>query len=183
MMTHELEVSILAAPLAAMDRRALSQAWYSALHLAQGSSAPQTCAFQTTPRTGAQLRTIASRNLGVEFDDRATPLQPAASRRDARASCDAAQAASSTSRRCSRLSRSIELRFAATSLPVTQATFSFGRGSARVIVMMQTNGNTARLVAICRPAMRDVVARALAEARLALCARGITIALRTKQCS
>src|SRR6202034_3463065 len=34
MMTQQLEVSILAAPLAAIDRRALSQAWYSALHLA-----------------------------------------------------------------------------------------------------------------------------------------------------
>ena len=35
MMTQQLEVSILAAPLAAIDRRALSQAWYSALHLAR----------------------------------------------------------------------------------------------------------------------------------------------------
>src|SRR5579863_7674683 len=34
MITQELQVSILAAPLAAMDRRALSQAWYSALGIA-----------------------------------------------------------------------------------------------------------------------------------------------------
>ncbi len=30
-MTQQLEVSILAAPLAAIDRRVLSQAWYAAL--------------------------------------------------------------------------------------------------------------------------------------------------------
>ena len=35
MMTQQLEVSILAAPLAAIDRRVLSQAWYSALRLAR----------------------------------------------------------------------------------------------------------------------------------------------------
>jgi hypothetical protein len=40
MMTQQLEVSILAAPLAAIDRRALSQAWYSALHLARPDRSP-----------------------------------------------------------------------------------------------------------------------------------------------
>jgi hypothetical protein len=35
MITQQLGYSILTAPLAAIDRRALSQAWYSALHLAR----------------------------------------------------------------------------------------------------------------------------------------------------
>ncbi|HEY1429269.1 MAG TPA: hypothetical protein VGF18_06830, partial [Candidatus Tumulicola sp.] len=39
-MTEQLRVSIVAAPLAAIDPRALSQAWYSALHLARESRAP-----------------------------------------------------------------------------------------------------------------------------------------------
>jgi hypothetical protein len=78
------------------------------------------------------------------------------------------------------LSRRIELRFTSSSPPVRRATFSLGPGSARVHVIVQTNGNTARLIAICRPELRSVVARALSEARLTLAARGIPVAVTSR---
>lgn len=183
MMTRELEVSILAAPLAAMDRRALSQAWYSALHLAQRS--PQGESAVARPAHLAVLRPQAMRSSSSAADCnvRAAYLQPVARQSASRSSCDASPGgASSIARGRSLLSQRIERRFAVTAQPTARATFSFGRGTARVHVIMQTNGNTARLVAICRPAMREVVARALAEARLALRARGIYVAGRGREC-
>ena len=40
MITQQFGFSVLSAPIAATDRRALSQAWYSALHLARPKSVP-----------------------------------------------------------------------------------------------------------------------------------------------
>lgn len=178
MMTHELEVSILAAPVAAMDRGALSQAWYSALHLAQRSPQQrQTGTLQSvhdaaqhqqqSKRPCAQVTKTSHSNAGAPTVSRPHDARPAKE-----ASLDV-----SAARTPSQLSKRIELRFAANHHPVARATFSLGRGAARVHIIMQTNGSTARLVAICRPQMRDIVARALAEARLALNARGMSAIL------
>ena len=83
------------------------------------------------------------------------------------------------------LSQRIERRFAHSTPQVRRATFSMGRGAARVHVILQTNGNVATLVALCRPQMRGVVARALAQARLALATRGVLLDCETrgKRCS
>ncbi|MGB6521046.1 MAG: hypothetical protein WBE83_04675 [Candidatus Cybelea sp.] len=75
------------------------------------------------------------------------------------------------------LSRRIERTFLRPEAPVRRATFSLGRGGARVHVILQSNGGTVTLVALCRPEMRELVARALAQARLGLAARGFEIAL------
>src|ERR1700678_3424391 len=52
MMTDRLRVSVVAAPLAAIDPRALSQAWYSALHLARErpTQTPQSRATSREPQ-------------------------------------------------------------------------------------------------------------------------------------
>jgi hypothetical protein len=71
------------------------------------------------------------------------------------------------------LSRRIERTFFRQSAPLRRATFSLGRGRARVHVILQSTASTVTLVALCRPEMRRVVARALAQARWALAARGI----------
>jgi len=83
------------------------------------------------------------------------------------------------------LSLRIERRFAYSASQIKRATFSMGRGEARVHVILQTNGNVATLVALCRPQMRAVVARALAHARFALAARGFVLDLemRGERCS
>jgi hypothetical protein len=174
-MTRQLEVSILAAPVAAMDRRALSQAWYSALHVAQ--NVPQQPQFAVRPSHCAVVQgTMSSRERRSQFDHRAAGSVPPARQDGARTSRDVTPELSPAQRTRSALSRRIELRFASTAQPVARATFSLGRGSERVHIIMQSNGCTARLVAICRPQLREIVARALAEARLALRSRGITVA-------
>jgi hypothetical protein len=48
-------------------------------------------------------------------------------------------------------------------------------GAGRVHVTLQGRGASLRLVALCSPAAREAVARALSEARYALALRGITL--------
>jgi hypothetical protein len=172
MMTRELEVSILSAPLAAIDRRTLSQAWYSALHVAR-QKAPAQC---LAPRPGYSSENApAGRSAVVRSGDKAMPVPTPSTAQRSRTIAPPSGVASdgaTTQRGRSALSRRIELRFAGNPAPVARATFSFGAGAARVHVIMQSNGSATRLVAICRPQMREIVARALAETRLALNARG-----------
>jgi hypothetical protein len=182
-MTRQLEVSILAAPLAAIDRRALSQAWYSALHVAQ--AAPQQPQGAAKPPRCAVVQPRMTRSLDrhARLDGCAAGNAPVTRQCGAHTTRDATLAESSVARRArSQLGRRIELRFASATQPVARATFSLGRGAARVHIIMQSDGATARLVAICRPQLREIVARALAEARLALRFRGIAVAPEVRGC-
>jgi hypothetical protein len=186
MMTQQLEVSILAAPLAAIDRRALSQAWYSALHLAHpdrrpvpaSECAPRTVATLGEPQPQAKTDLCGARPAEprVQHFVQTKPLQVAMQSGATRISVN---------RGIAPLGQRIERRFAHSTAHVKRATFSMGRGGARVHVILQTNGNVATLVALCRPQMRDVVARALAQARFALAARGVLLDFETrgKRCS
>jgi hypothetical protein len=59
-----------------------------------------------------------------------------------------------------------------------RASFTIGRG--RVHVVLQSKGDRVTLVALCSPALRGIVARALAQARFALAARGVRGELEAK---
>jgi hypothetical protein len=181
-MTEQLELSILGSPLAAIDRRVLSQAWYSALHLADSARAE--------PATTEQRATAATRSLAKSASSIESKLLPArrAEPRAARrpqlkppASATPQNLARIADRRIVPLSQRIERRFAQAPVQVRRATFSMGRGAARVFVVLQTNGSVATLIAFCRPEMRAIVARALAAARFALTAHGLVIDLQTRQ--
>jgi len=178
MMTRELEVSILAAPLGAIDRRALSQAWYSALRLA-----PQP--VTATPRAGGKREGQVPARCGAAA---AAPN----SRGDA--PCGRPQLRLVTPQTSARygepspsapsrsaLAQRIERAFSEPRANPKRATFTLGRGNARVHVVLQTSGSRATLLAICRPELRPVVARALAAARLALAARGIDLCETARQ--
>ncbi len=177
MMTQELEVSILSGPLAAIDRRELSQAWYSALHMAQrspGQRASGQQPLQREPMRSSRAMTLSSLDARTAQPSAQTLVRAPEHRVS---SGDATIVDPAPAQRVrTALSRRIQLRFAASEQRTTRATFTLGRGRARVHVIMQSNGATARLIAICRPQMRDVVARALSEARLALRARGVPVA-------
>jgi hypothetical protein len=186
MMTQQLEVSILAAPLAAIDRRALSQAWYSALHLARQDRrlvpareyGPRIVATPNEPKLQDETDLCRPRaaELRVEHFVQIKPLQ---------VTMQSGAGRISANRVALPLSQRIERRFAHSTSHLRRATFSMGRGAARVHVILQTNGNVATLVALCRPQMRGVVARALAQARLALATRGVLLDCETrgKRCS
>jgi len=181
MMTQQLEVSILAAPLGAIDRRALSQAWYSALRL--GRTAPPAAATVSTASRGGsscpkQRESHPSPRLG------APPARPAGASRSHSTRepeiCEDAEFRRPGVARAPRpqLAGAIERAFADAAL--RRATFSVGRGSARIHIVLQTKGNRTTLIALCRPHLSGVVARALAQAQVALAARGIGVDLRTR---
>lgn len=186
MMTQELEVSILAAPLAAIDRRALSQAWYSALHLARPDRSAEP-ARACGPCTVSPLReAVPKRDAACAAPGCAeTHVRRSVQTKPLRVTAQASPDRVSADRRAAPLSRRIERRFARSTTRIERATFSMGRGAARVHVILQTNGNVATLVALCRPEMRTVVARALAQARFALATRGFVLDLQMPraQCS
>ena len=177
MMTQQLHVSILAAPLAAIDPRALSQAWYSALRLAHGVPAisPTAGRCVTAARPRASISTDA---LGE--CDRQPAVVALRGARSVRGELRAA-APEHVKRRTARtpLARRIERTFAA-STPPHRATFSIEHGAARVHVILQTSGERCALVALCRPELETVVSRALAQAGRALAARGIAIEIQAR---
>lgn len=177
MMTHQLEVSILAAPLGAIDRRALSQAWYSALRFAPQAPPMQSQSSFDRGRIqayGGALRGVSPEpsrapNPGA-FRPHAIKLKRAAN------ACGRESAAGARNNACrARLAERIERAFGSPATNLKRATFSLGAGNARVHVVMQTVGAQTTLLAICRPELRDVVARALAQARAALAARGVGV--------
>ncbi|MBV8066992.1 MAG: hypothetical protein JO113_03365 [Candidatus Eremiobacteraeota bacterium] len=176
MMTRELEVSILAAPLAAIDRRELSQAWYSALRLAtpQCAGGVRHCSGRTGPLAEVvQIRARGSasdRNAGI--DARCARFSRCESSRPAEE-----EDLSRAQRSRSSLARRIERTFADARSRPKRATFSLGRGNARVHIMLQSTGTSAMLLALCRPEVRAVVRDALAQARALLAARGISLEL------
>jgi hypothetical protein len=178
MMTQQLNVSILSAPLAAIDRRALSQAWYSALHLAHDSK-PATTARKldaaplvATPLNHETPAQKALRTPGAATESRSARETPSKPRAPQSLAAD---------RRAPRtqLARKIERAFLNPRTQVKRATFAIGSGGARVHVVLQSNGARVRLVAFCPPRVRDSVARALEQARYALAARGIAMDLET----
>lgn len=175
MMTHELEVSILAAPLEAIDRRMLSQAWYSALHLAGPArhSAAKLTAQRPWPMRPAERRHVMRLAPNAQKPELNSPRTLHAIRGAAHPGEVAMLRRSSHSSLAARIERA----FAAASLP-KRATFSLGRGNARVHVVLQTTPARAMLVALCRPELRADVGQALAQARTALAARGIALDVR-----
>jgi hypothetical protein len=181
MMTEQLQVSILAAPLAAIDRRALSQAWYAALQRAPRQ--PTTAA--ATQRASMPARAFDRVRPSVVPARRGKRLRcavPNAQGKPARRAL--ADVAAGAQRRCrfrSELAGRIERAFFDARGALRRATFSLGRGNVRVHVILQTKGGKAVLLALCPPEIRDVVARALTEARLALAARGIGLEVHARE--
>jgi flagellar basal body rod protein FlgG len=180
MMTQKLEVSILAAPLASIDRRALSQAWYSALRFA-----PNTLPL---PAVAKHHNVVAwPRPASARYA--AEPSRPPAPQRYRAAAMPSKSGASRSGKeendvRRVRVRPALEQRiervfFNARSAP-RRATFSLGRGAARIHVILQTNGRRTTLLALCRPEMRPLVAEALSRARIALAARNIGVEMRDR---
>lgn len=172
MMSQQIGFSILTAPLAAIDRRELSQAWYSALHLAHHSP----LAAKT-----ARLKNRLPEEPAQRTNTPAIPLtQPARGTMPSAvlARTQTARGSSIENERRgmrSTLARKIERTFLHPSAPATRATFSIGTTGERVHIALQTNAKGVRLVAVCAPRVRARVARALAQARYALARHGIVL--------
>ena len=169
MMTQQLGFSVLSAPLAQLDRRALSQAWYSALHLASSHARPQIPDKPVPPPTQADGRRNggATRGMSPKSGGAATLTRATLPPRSGLMEGDRRTMRSS-------LARKIERAFLHPSRPSRRATFTLGQG-ARVHVALQNSPRGLHIVAVCAPAHREAVARALEEARYALATRGISV--------
>jgi hypothetical protein len=171
MMTQQLGFSILSAPLAAIDRRALSQAWYSALHVAQAPHA-QPASANVRAEAAASERPHRSgqpaKHANVERRDTSARSHTATSK---------PRIAAAPDRRAARsvLARRIERTFLNPISPPRRATFTIDGTAARVHVALQTTPDGVRIVAVCPPSIRARVSRALDQARYALAARGLAL--------
>lgn len=179
MMTQQLGVSILSAPLAALDRRALSQAWFSALHLARESVHPAASEPSVPPRSAPAIKSTDSETERPHA--RSTSDGPPSTARESDSKRPAHMSAAAD-RRASRspLARRIERTFLDPRANVKRATFSVGEEGVRVHVVLQSRGERVHLVALCAPRVRDTVVQALAQARYALASRGIVIDVEAK---
>jgi hypothetical protein len=169
MMTDRLRVSVVAAPMAAIDPRALSQAWYSALHLARErtTQTPQSRVTSRQPqRPGATLAKteVASREAH-------SAMLRCVERTGSAIRCVTNEPLMHRTR--ATLTRRIEFALAKQSAPPARAAFVVVDGSKRALVVLQTRGATTHVVAICAPAHRQAITLALSQVRAALAARGI----------
>ncbi len=168
--TAQIGISILSAPLAAIDRRSLSQAWYSALHLArEGSPAKGATSRRAAARPVPASRPASGVAASVRASD-ATTSSKAVHRAPARAGA-------ALERRVPRLplARRIERALFERTSSAARTTFAVGEGTGRVVIALHVSGGRVRLIALCLPGMRRTVARALDQARFALAARGIAM--------
>ena len=162
-------IAILAVQLAAVDRRALSQAWYSALHLARQAPPSRAAAPPAFPPDAASQSARAARPDAARTH-RSVAASPAARASTGR-SRPVAEAAERRAPKCE-LARRIERGLARGIPPRRAAAFDVRALDGRVHVVVRNDGRTTRVIAVCAPALRERVERALAQARFALAAGG-----------
>jgi hypothetical protein len=164
------ELAVVSAPLPIVDRRALSQAWYSALHLATPDPGARTnSARASSTSTPVRAPVHSSTSRACEYAARSRAL---ISKRDA------AQAPALPVERRSLpapLARRIIARFEHRFPKRIPASIALRTREGRVHIVVRKDGPSVRLIALCTPALLDGVERALAQARYALAARGINL--------
>jgi len=163
-------IAILAVQLAAVDRRTLSQAWYSALHLARHDEPARAGRARGTAlspsRAGSQERASKSGRRPSAAVSPRSSRAPADRTVTREAGIDRRAPKTELARRIERgLARGIPQRRA--------AAFDVRALDGRVHLIVRSEGAATRVVAVCAPALRERVERALAQARFALAARGI----------
>ncbi len=164
----DVRYSVLSAPLAQIDRRALSQAWVSALHLSQAPNArratPTPCRSRknggerssTAHLPSARTASVDERTHALRVDRRAMIIAGGERRSSqssfARRIVETLLAPRNTARRC---------------------TLALDGAKGRVHLLLGGSDRRLHLVALCAPGVRGEVERALREVRYALAARGI----------
>ncbi|NNM92941.1 MAG: hypothetical protein HKL92_06320 [Candidatus Eremiobacteraeota bacterium] len=164
----DVRYSVLSAPLAQIDRRALSQAWISALHLSNASTARG-----TTPRA---LPMRAARSAPASPALRLVPAKKCANATAPQSQArNVATVLAGGDRRCaqSTLARRIVEILLAPRNSARRCTLALGGAKGRVHLLLGGSDRRLHLVALCSPRVRDEVTRALREVRYALAARGI----------
>jgi hypothetical protein len=174
---EHLQFSVLSAPIAALDRRALSEAWYSTLYKQQRRQPMELHAAHCSPLNVTVSQTVKPS---------AALSDPRHARHDTRVTLRGVQSSpisqTDVERRSARLAlaRKIERRFARARKPLHAAAFVIEGTRGRVQVILQSRGTHVNLVAICSSTARAHVARALEQARYSLALRGIELQTDTR---
>jgi hypothetical protein len=165
-------VAVVATRLPLIDRRALSQAWFSALHVAAG--APST---RPKPRSVAPpTRASAAGPARAAHAPRPAHAPPSSSGPHAARSLPVAFAGSDRRRPVDPAAHKIGRALARHAVPTpTPTTLAIDLGGGRVQLLVRTVGGTTRIVALCAPQVRERVDRALAAARFMLAAHGTRV--------
>lgn len=173
--TQRIGFDVLTAPLAEVDRRGLSQAWYSALHLAH--DAPRLVAEQRARRDEAGgTPSVDPPEAAKNSLQASAPARRAVDREPAHVRYASERRALPTP-----LARKIERALLGRKRPERFSTFVLD-GRRRVHVAMRATGTKIHVVAVCAPQSSARVARALEEARYALARRGIALDARMREC-
>jgi hypothetical protein len=172
--TQSIGFDVLTAPLAEVDRRSLSQAWYSALHLAHDAP-PQ--ARARARRAAPALANAAPDPISPGRGEQRTPARAAgtAPPQDARPYGAIERRSQPTS-----LARKVERAIAGRKHYERLSAFVLD-GKRRVHVTVRASGTHVHVVAVCAPQSRARVARALEEARYALARRGVALDARLRE--
>jgi hypothetical protein len=161
-------VAVIAADVARTDRRALSEAWYSALHVARAGTPAPAHTRPHAPASGSTPRT-SPRVHGPS----AAPSPAPQSRRLRAIPRSAAAPAASRSQAQTETSRRIERAVTALAgAPRSARAQTIEVAGGRVRLLVRSDGGTTRVVALCSAALREPVERALAGARYALATGG-----------
>ncbi|MBC5829067.1 MAG: hypothetical protein GIW98_02610 [Candidatus Eremiobacteraeota bacterium] len=163
--------AVLCAPFVHADRRALSQAWYSALHLQTKE--------QRDPRKVSQVRNPCDlhSNVRVRIEQRSegwARTSAASSRIIAKAQI---RQTAGCERRASRstLARKIERLLVAPQTGSHSATLALDGDHGRVHIVVRAQGSQVRIIAVCAPKARQIVQAALMQARYALARTGVAL--------
>ncbi|HZZ64193.1 MAG TPA: hypothetical protein VFE17_01720 [Candidatus Baltobacteraceae bacterium] len=173
--TDHLNFSVLSAPLESIDRRTLSQAWYSALFTAQAASPSRLPDNKNSlPTTLRPHQKYADANAM-----RPCPQKPRAGKESA--ASVGAMTVVERRRQTTSLAIKIERALRARRANVSTMAFTIKEGNARVQLLMHGTGARLTLVALCPASAKAHVARALAQARYALSLRGVDLYAETRE--
>lgn len=178
---EHLGLSVLSAPVASYDRRALSQAWYSALYGAH--ERPQSAgAAQISNATPPRPKRAQGAETPLGSSRRSTSPSLPSARAATRINANAIAKGEMLDRRSPRLAlaKAIEKTFSSRSALPRKAAFTVDGQSGRVQILLRAGSGRIDLVAICAPRAAGQVAAALAQARYALSRSGIHLNVATR---
>lgn len=174
--SEHLQFSVLTAPVAAIDRRGLSQAWYSALYRASGEPARQAQA-----RRGLLREKPYAANTIVKSSEPRTHRAELSKAVAARKDGDLVGSAVERRAPRSALARKIERALLHPAARTRKGFFTIEGPGGRVHILLREQGTRVQLIAICSPKAKTQVSAALEQARYALAARGVHIEAQTRE--
>jgi hypothetical protein len=166
-------VAVVATQLPTTDRRALSQAWFSALHLAQPPVTPPTSSAVLPGIPNAVADSRAGESATAQRAVVENPVFRRTAERGPVGAPTLVERRAPAGDLSRRMERAIERHLE--HAPRRVSAVAVAAADGRVHVLVHTQGGTTRIIALCAPHLRERVDRALAHARFALAASGTHI--------